>query len=63
MSSSSLAVRMEPAATDLLSHPPRPVVRLVANNEHPVQSARPRISFTNRKFVIRDQGFRLFRVR
>ena len=63
MSSSSLAVRMEHMATDKLSNPPRPVVRLVANNEHPVQSVRPRISLTNRKFAIRDQGFRLFRVR
>lgn len=63
MSSSSLAVRMEHMATDKLSHPPRPVVRLVANHEHPAQSVRPRTSFTNRKFAIRDQGFRLFRVR
>jgi hypothetical protein len=63
MSSSNLAVRMEHTATDLLSHPPRPLFRVVANNEHPVQSIRPRTSFTNRKFVIRDQGFRLFRIR
>ena len=63
MSSSKLAVRMEHAATDLLSHPPRPELRVVANNEHPVQKAAPRISFTNRKFVIRDQGLRYFNVR
>ena len=62
MSSSNLAVRMEHTATDLLSHPPRPQLRVVASNERPVQSG-PRLSFTNRKFVIRDQGFRLFRVR
>jgi hypothetical protein len=62
MSSSNLAVRMERTATDLLSQPPRPLLRIVANNERPVQSG-PRLSFTNRKFVIRDQGFRLFRVR
>jgi len=62
MSSSNLAVRMEHTATDLLSQPPRPEVRLVANNERPVQSG-PRLSFTNRKFVIRDQGLRYFRVR
>ena len=62
MSSSNLAVRMEHAAMDLLSHPPRPELRLVANNERPVQSG-PRTSFTNRKFVTRDQGFRIFRVR
>jgi hypothetical protein len=62
MSSSNLAVRMEHTATDQLSHPPRPELRVVANNERPVQSG-PRISFTNRKFVIRDQGLRYFRVR
>jgi len=62
MSSSNLAVRMEHTATDLLSHPPRPELRLVAKNERPVQSG-PRLSFTNRKFVIRDQGLRYFRVR
>jgi hypothetical protein len=63
MSSSNLAVRMEHTATDLLSHPPRPLVRIVANNERPVHGVRPRLSFTNRKFVIRDQGLRFFRVR
>ena len=62
MSSSNLAVRMEHTATDLLSHPPRPKLRVVANNERPLQSG-PRTSFTNRKFVIRDQAFRFFRVR
>jgi len=62
MSSSNLAVRMEHTATDQLSHPPRPELRVVANNERPVQSG-PRLSFTNRKFVIRDQGLRYFRVR
>ena len=41
MSSSNLAVRMEHTATDLLSHPPRPVLRVVANDEHPVQSGPP----------------------
>jgi hypothetical protein len=62
MSSSNLAVRMEHTATDPLSQPLRPELRVVASNERPVQSG-PRISFTNRKFVIRDQGFRPFRVR
>jgi hypothetical protein len=62
MSSSNLAVRMEHTATDLLSHPPRPELRVVANNERPVQSG-PRLSFTNRKFVIRDQGLRYLRIR
>jgi hypothetical protein len=62
MSSSNLAVRMEHAATDLLSNPPRVSLRIVERNERPVQSG-PRISFTNRKFVIRDQGFRYFLIR
>jgi hypothetical protein len=62
MSSSNLAVRMEHTATDLLSNPPRVSLRIVERNERPVQSG-PRISFTNRKFVIRDQGFRYFRIR
>jgi hypothetical protein len=63
MSSSNLAVRMEHTATDLLSHPPRSLLRLVESNERPAQIAGPRLSFTNRKFVIRDQGLRYFRVR
>jgi len=63
MSSSNLAVRMEHAATDLLSHPPRPELRIVASNERPVKTGGPRISLTNRKFFSRDQGLRYFRVR
>jgi len=63
MSSSNIAVRMEHTATDLLSHPPRPVLRVVANSERPVQSVRPRTSFTNRKFVNRSHDLRLFRIR
>ena len=63
MSSSNLAVRMEHAATDLLSHPPRPELRLVASNERFGQKGGPRISLTNRKFLNRDQGLRYFRVR
>ena len=63
MSSSNLAVRMEPTASDLLSHPPRQELRVVTGNEQQVPSVRPRTSFTNRKFVIRDQGLRLFRIR
>jgi hypothetical protein len=62
MSLSNLAVRMEHAATETLSQP-RPELRVVANNEHPVQKSAPRLSFTNRKFVIRDQGLRYFNVR
>lgn len=63
MSSSNLAVRMEHAATDALSQPPRPEVREAANDERVGKSSAPRSSFTNRKFVLRDQGLRLFRVR
>lgn len=63
MSSSNLAVSMEHTATDQLSHPPRPQLRLVASNEQPVQKAGPRISLTNRKFLKRDQGLRFFRIR
>ncbi len=63
MSSSNLAVRMEPTASDLLSHPPRQELRVVTSNEQQVLSVRPRTSFTNRKFVIRDQGLRFFRIR
>jgi len=63
MSSSNLAVRMEHTATDLLSHPPRLELRVAANDERPVRKVRPRTSFTNRKFVIRDHGMRLFRIR
>jgi hypothetical protein len=63
MSSSNLAVRMEHAAMDLLSEPPRPLLRVVVSNERPRRPIRNRISFTNRKFVSRDQGLRYFRVR
>jgi hypothetical protein len=63
MSSSNLAVRMEQTASDQLSHPPRPMLRAVTSNEQPVKSVRPRTSFTNRKFVTRDQGLPYFRLR
>jgi hypothetical protein len=63
MSSSNIAVRLEHAATDALSHPPRLQVREAANDERMAKRAAPRLSFTNRKFVVRDQGMRLFRVR
>lgn len=63
MSSSNLAVRMEHTATDLLSYPPRPEIRVAANDEQAVQKVRPSSSFTNRKFVVRDQGLRYFRIR
>ena len=63
MSLSNLAVRLEHAATDALHQPPRPEVRDAANDEQMVKRAAPRLSFTNRKFVVRDQGLRLFRIR
>jgi hypothetical protein len=63
MSSSNLAVRLEHAATDGFSQPPRIEVRDAANDERALKSTGPRLSFTNRKFVVRDQGLRLFRVR
>jgi hypothetical protein len=59
MSSSNLAVRLEHAATDALSQPPRPEAREAANDGRMVKRARHRSSFTNRKFVVRDQGLRL----
>ena len=64
MSSSNLAVRLEHAATDASSQPPRPEVREAANDERvAVKGVRRRLSFTNRKFVVHDQGLRLFRIR
>jgi hypothetical protein len=63
MSSSNLAERMERPATDNLSDPPRFEARAAANDEQVVRKVRPRMSFTNRKFVVHDQGLRLFRVR
>jgi hypothetical protein len=63
MSSSNLAVRLEHTTTDALSLPPRTEVREAANDERVTKGARPRLSLTNRKFVVRDQGLRLFRIR
>jgi hypothetical protein len=63
MSSSNLAVRMEHTATDLLSHPPRPLLRVVSSNVRPVQRVRLSTRFKNRKFVTRDQGLRYLRIR
>jgi hypothetical protein len=63
MSSSNLAVRMDDTATDLLSQPPRLQLRVVASNGQTVQSARPRLSLTNRKFMKRDHGLKYFRIR
>jgi hypothetical protein len=63
MSSSNLAERMERPATDNLSDPPRFEVCAAANDERAVRKVRPSLSFTNRKFVVRDQGLRLLRIR
>jgi len=61
MSSSNLAVRMEPTATDLLSHAPLPLLRVITNEDTgEVRSLRSRTSLQSRKIVNRDQGFRLF---
>jgi hypothetical protein len=63
MSSSNLAVRMDDTATDLLSLPARPAMDGAMNSDRQARIHRRRISFTNRKFVNRDHGLRLFRVR
>ena len=63
MSSSNLAARMEHTATDLLSHPPRPQLSIVASDGKRVRSVRLSTSFRNRKFITRDQGLRYFRIR
>jgi hypothetical protein len=63
MSASNLAVRLEHAATDTPSQPPRLEVRDAANDERLVKKSAPRLSFTNRKFVVRDQGLKLLLIR
>ena len=63
MSSSNLAVRMEHTASDLLSDPPRQLLRVATNDEsQKVRSIRPRTTSKSRSIVIRDQGFRFFRI-
>jgi hypothetical protein len=63
MSASNLAVRLEHTATDLLSHPPRPLLQGAANNARAARTGRPRISITNRKSLRREPGLRLFQIR
>jgi hypothetical protein len=63
MSSSNLAERMERPATDNPADSLRFEVRVAANDEQAVRTARRRLSLTNRKFVVRDQGMPLFRIR
>ncbi len=63
MSSSNLAARMEFAAPDLLSEPPRLVLRVITNDApEQARNVRPRVSLESRTIVIRDHGFRSFRV-
>lgn len=63
MSPSNLAERMELPATDTLSDTSRFEARAAANDERAVRKVRRSLSFTNRKFVVRDQGLRLLRIR
>ena len=62
MQSSNLAARMEVADSDL-SIPARPALQVITNNA-PLLLRRslPRASFDTRRIVIRDQGYRTFRV-
>jgi len=63
MQSSNLAARMEFAAPDLLVDAPRPKLRVVTNSEpQEALSVRPRTSLEFRSIVIRDHGFRHFRI-
>ena len=63
MSSSNLAARMELAVPDLLSELPRTVLRVITNEgPQPALADRPRSSLEFRRIVIRDPGFRAFRV-
>ena len=62
MSSSNLAARMELAAPDLLSEPPRAKLRVITNTEPLlVPVVRPRTSLEFRRILIRNQGLRTFR--
>jgi hypothetical protein len=62
MQSSNLAARMEVADSDL-SNSARPALQVITNHG-PLQMRRslPRASFDTRRIVIRDQGYRTFRV-
>jgi hypothetical protein len=63
MSSSNLAARIELAVPDLLSEPPRPVLRVITNEAPQLtRTDRPRTSLEFRRILIRDPGFRSFRV-
>jgi hypothetical protein len=62
MQSSNPAARMEVADSDLPT-PARPALQVITNNA-PLLLRRslPRASFDTRRIVIRDQGYRSFRV-
>jgi hypothetical protein len=63
MQSSNLAERIELENSDQLVQPSQPLLRVFTNNEPlQVRSVRPRLSLEFRSIVIRDHGFRAFRV-
>jgi hypothetical protein len=63
MQSSNLAARMDHAAPDLLIEPSRPALQVITNNAPLlVRKTRTRASFETRTIVIRDHGFKTFRV-
>ena len=63
MSASNLAVRIEHAALDLSVESPRPALQVITNTAPLLaRSNRPRTSLEFRKILIRDHGFRSFRV-
>jgi hypothetical protein len=63
MQSSNLAVSMEHSAPEMQFEPKRPVLQ-VFTNDGPLQvrKIRARLTMDTRSIVIRDQGFRPFRV-
>jgi len=63
MQLSNLAVRMEQAAPEMQFEPKRPKLQVVTN-EAPllVRRNRTRATLDTRSIVLRDQGFRSFRV-
>ena len=63
MHQSNLATRFEVSVPDLLSEPARPKLQVITNSEPlEVRNVRPRTSLEFRAIVIRDHGFRIFRV-
>lgn len=62
MSSSNSAARKEVAAPQLIE-PVRPALQVITNDAPlVVRKKRARMSLQTRTIVIRDQGYRLFRV-